>query len=62
MLKVGGIIAYDNALWMRTVAAAEKSVPEVVRESGHYINELNKLLAARRLPRHSLLISDRDLE
>ncbi|XP_027173963.1 probable caffeoyl-CoA O-methyltransferase At4g26220 [Coffea eugenioides] len=46
LVKVGGIIVYDNTLWMGTVAEAEDSVPETLRESRLYIKELNKSLAA----------------
>ncbi|KAL3532577.1 hypothetical protein ACH5RR_006098 [Cinchona calisaya] len=46
LVKIGGIIVYDNTLWMGTVAMEEESVPEMLRESRHCMRELNKLLAA----------------
>ncbi|KAL3532579.1 hypothetical protein ACH5RR_006100, partial [Cinchona calisaya] len=46
LVKVGGIIVYDNTLWLGTVAVEEELVPEMLRESRHYMKELNKSLAA----------------
>ncbi|KAM7519584.1 hypothetical protein LguiB_018546 [Lonicera macranthoides] len=46
LLKVGGIIVYDNTLWGGTVAMAEETVTERKIEGRHWIIELNKSLAA----------------
>lgn len=46
LVKVGGIIVYDNTLWSGTVAEVEDSVPEALREYRLYIKELNISLAA----------------
>nr|GMD54673.1 probable caffeoyl-CoA O-methyltransferase At4g26220 [Ipomoea batatas] len=46
LVKVGGVVVYDNTLWYGTVAMPEKSVPEdLVSYRGHIV-ELNKQLAA----------------
>ncbi|KAL3535654.1 hypothetical protein ACH5RR_004115 [Cinchona calisaya] len=46
LVKVGGIIVYDNTLWQGSVVEAEESVREILKESLPYIKEFNKLLAA----------------
>lgn len=46
LLKIGGMVVYDNTLWVGTVAMAEESVPEPLRAGRHYTIEFNKLLAA----------------
>ncbi|KAM7519582.1 hypothetical protein LguiB_018544 [Lonicera macranthoides] len=53
LLKVGGIIVYDNTLWGGTVAMAEETVTEQMSELKHWIIEgrhwtieFNKSLAA----------------
>nr|GMD49259.1 probable caffeoyl-CoA O-methyltransferase At4g26220 [Ipomoea batatas] len=46
LLKVGGVVVYDNTLWCGTVAMPEKSVPEDRLRNWGPIVELNKRLAA----------------
>nr|XP_009780087.1 PREDICTED: probable caffeoyl-CoA O-methyltransferase At4g26220 [Nicotiana sylvestris] len=46
LVKIGGIIVYDNTLWFGTVAMPEESVPEARKPDRHHIIELNKFLAA----------------
>ena len=46
LLKVGGIVVYDNTLWRGTVAMPEESVSESMRPGRQLTIELNKLLAA----------------
>ncbi|OVA11763.1 O-methyltransferase [Macleaya cordata] len=47
LLRVGGVIAYDNTLWGGTVAVSDESlVPEGYRFSRRHTIELNKFLAA----------------
>lgn len=47
LLRVGGIVVYDNTLWGGTVALSDESlVPEDYRISWRYTVELNKFLAA----------------
>ncbi|XP_059633065.1 probable caffeoyl-CoA O-methyltransferase At4g26220 isoform X2 [Cornus florida] len=46
LLKVGGIVAYDNTLWAGTVAMPEEEVPEWMRFKRQWARELNKALAA----------------
>ncbi|KAF6168983.1 hypothetical protein GIB67_038480 [Kingdonia uniflora] len=47
LLRVGGMVVYDNTLWGGTVAEPDESlVPERQRVSRHYTIELNKSLAA----------------
>ncbi|KAJ4846280.1 hypothetical protein Tsubulata_008799 [Turnera subulata] len=46
LVKVGGIIVYDNTLWGGTVALPEDSTPERMRASRQLTIELNKFLAA----------------
>ncbi|XP_025014624.1 caffeoyl-CoA O-methyltransferase isoform X3 [Ricinus communis] len=45
LVKVGGIIAYDNTLWFGFVAQEENAVPEHMRHSRKAILEINKFLA-----------------
>ncbi|XP_050234541.1 caffeoyl-CoA O-methyltransferase-like [Mercurialis annua] len=45
LVKVGGIIAYDNTLWFGFVAQQENDVPEPVRIARKAIIELNEFLA-----------------
>ncbi|XP_052204821.1 caffeoyl-CoA O-methyltransferase-like isoform X6 [Diospyros lotus] len=45
LVKVGGIIAYDNTLWYSSVASEEEEVPEHLRDSRRAIIELNNQLA-----------------
>ncbi|KAJ4973688.1 hypothetical protein NE237_006862 [Protea cynaroides] len=47
LVKIGGIIAYDNTLWYGTVAQDEEDVPEqFVKEKRRDIMELNSFLAS----------------
>lgn len=46
LVRVGGIIAYDNTLWDGSVAMPEKSVPEFYKPGRKFTIELNKSLAA----------------
>ncbi|XP_021638655.2 putative caffeoyl-CoA O-methyltransferase At1g67980 isoform X1 [Hevea brasiliensis] len=45
LVKVGGIIAYDNTLWYGFVAKKEEVVPEHLREARKAIMEINEYLA-----------------
>lgn len=50
LLKVGGVVVYDNTLWHGTVALPEDLVEELVdgeykKEMRKHIMELNKYLA-----------------
>ncbi|CAN4109793.1 unnamed protein product [Withania somnifera] len=46
LVKVGGIIVYDNTLWFGTVAMPEESVKEAMKPVRHHIIEFNRFLAA----------------
>ncbi|XP_068327021.1 flavonoid 3',5'-methyltransferase-like [Pyrus communis] len=46
LVKVGGIIAYDNTLWFGTVAEPEENVQEFARKGRKQLLELNSFLAA----------------
>ncbi|OAY38568.1 caffeoyl-CoA O-methyltransferase [Manihot esculenta] len=46
LVKIGGIIAYDNTLWRGLVAEEEDEVPENQREVTKAIKELNQFLAS----------------
>ncbi|CAH8299225.1 unnamed protein product [Eruca vesicaria subsp. sativa] len=46
LVKVGGIIAFDNTLWFGYVAEEEESVPEHLRLCRKALMELNKQLAS----------------
>nr|ATU82378.1 caffeoyl CoA O-methyltransferase [Conocephalum conicum] len=49
LVRVGGIVAYDNTLWNGTVALSEEEMvglPKYVRHYQPFILELNKFLAA----------------
>ena len=45
LVKVGGIMAFDNTLWFSFVVEEEESVPEFMRESRAALIEFNKKLA-----------------
>ncbi|KAH0685326.1 hypothetical protein KY290_016602 [Solanum tuberosum] len=45
LVKVGGIIVYDNTLWFGTVAMPEEFVKESQKMNRLHIIELNKFLA-----------------
>ncbi|KAL5573056.1 hypothetical protein UlMin_022653 [Ulmus minor] len=46
LVKVGGLLIYDNTLWYGSVAIPDELVPEELRESKVAVLEFNKLLAA----------------
>ncbi|KAL6274537.1 hypothetical protein ACE6H2_025229 [Prunus campanulata] len=46
LLKVGGIVVYDNTLWGGTVVMPEELTPEFMKQGRKATIELNKLLAA----------------
>ncbi|CAI0383381.1 unnamed protein product [Linum tenue] len=46
LVKVGGVIAYDNTLWFGFVAKEEAEVPERFRNDRNAILQLNKFLAS----------------
>lgn len=46
LLKVGGVVVYDNTLWGGSVALPEKSVAEDMKQGRQLTIELNKSLAA----------------
>ncbi|WCJ42633.1 Caffeoyl-CoA O-methyltransferase [Euphorbia peplus] len=46
LIKVGGILAYDNTLWGGSVAIAEEDVPEIRKEGRNFILEFNEKIAA----------------
>lgn len=46
LVKVGGIVVYDNTLWEGTVAMPEECTPEALREGRQRTLDLNRLLAA----------------
>ncbi|XP_050378689.1 flavonoid 3',5'-methyltransferase-like isoform X2 [Argentina anserina] len=45
LVKVGGIIAYDNTLWFGLVAEPEEMVKEPLRPGRNHLIELNNILA-----------------
>ena len=46
LVKVGGIIVYDNTLWFGTVAIPEECVKETMKPNRQHIIEFNNFLAA----------------
>ncbi|XP_049368996.1 probable caffeoyl-CoA O-methyltransferase At4g26220, partial [Solanum verrucosum] len=46
MMKIGGLIVYDNTLWYGTLAMPEESVHKLMRSERSYLLEFNKFLAA----------------
>uniref|UniRef100_A0A5B7BXZ0 Uncharacterized protein n=1 Tax=Davidia involucrata TaxID=16924 RepID=A0A5B7BXZ0_DAVIN len=46
LLKVGGLVVYDNTLWGGTVVMPEELVPEGMKHGRQWTTELNKSLAA----------------
>lgn len=46
LVKVGGIIAYDNTLWYGTVSKPEEMVPEDLKYYREIIIKVNKSLTA----------------
>nr|AFX98064.1 caffeoyl-CoA O-methyltransferase [Cunninghamia lanceolata] len=56
LVKIGGLICYDNTLWSGSVAEApDAAMSELGRNIRHYTIELNKALAADRRIEISLL-------
>ncbi|KAF7143406.1 hypothetical protein RHSIM_Rhsim05G0032100 [Rhododendron simsii] len=45
LVKIGGIIAYDNTLWIGSVAMPEEVVPEIFKPGRESTIKLNKMLA-----------------
>ncbi|KAF5458907.1 hypothetical protein F2P56_022901 [Juglans regia] len=46
LIKVGGLVVYDNTLWAGTVVMPDGLVPEFMKPGKQLTIELNKLLAA----------------
>ncbi|KAL8209317.1 hypothetical protein R6Q57_006049 [Mikania cordata] len=46
VMKVNGIIVYDNTLWYGSVAKSEDSVPETLKEGRSSVLKFNKALAS----------------
>ncbi|XP_052206164.1 caffeoyl-CoA O-methyltransferase-like [Diospyros lotus] len=46
MVKIGGVIAYDNTIWLSTVASEEEDVPEFFRPSRKAIIDFNNRVAS----------------
>lgn len=46
LVKVGGLIVYDNTLWYATLVMPEESVDELMRPDRSFLLEFNKFLAA----------------
>ena len=46
LIKVGGVIAYDNTLWGGTVAMPEIKVPHSMKKNRQAIIQFNYFLAA----------------
>ncbi|KAK9705413.1 hypothetical protein RND81_07G055000 [Saponaria officinalis] len=46
LVKVGGLIAYDNTLWGGTVAVPETEVPEFMKNNRVAVLKLNEMLAS----------------
>nr|APR63871.1 caffeoyl-CoA O-methyltransferase 4 [Populus tomentosa] len=46
LVKIGGVIAYDNTLWFGMVAKEEDEVPEHLRTVRTVIMEFNKLISS----------------
>lgn len=44
LVKVNGIVVYDNTLWFGSVAKSEDSVPEELKEGRISILKFNKAL------------------
>ncbi|KAI7755185.1 hypothetical protein M8C21_007480 [Ambrosia artemisiifolia] len=45
LVKVNGVIVYDNTLWYGSVAKSENSVPEILKEARTSLLKFNKALA-----------------
>ncbi|KAK1418586.1 hypothetical protein QVD17_27731 [Tagetes erecta] len=48
LVKVNGIIVYDNTLWYGSVAKSEDSVPEVLKQGRNFLLKFNKAVATDR--------------
>ncbi|XP_043702575.1 caffeoyl-CoA O-methyltransferase-like isoform X3 [Telopea speciosissima] len=46
LVKIGGVIAYDNTLWHGSVAVDEEEAPEIFRDGRRAIMDLNTYLAS----------------
>ncbi|KAK9117540.1 hypothetical protein Sjap_016487 [Stephania japonica] len=46
LVKVGGLIGYDNTLWFGSVALPDEEVPEYMMENRNALKELNSYLAS----------------
>lgn len=47
LVKMGGIIAYDNTLWFGSVAESEKEVvDDRIKKNRNYVMEFNSFIAA----------------
>ncbi|KAK9162797.1 hypothetical protein Syun_003699 [Stephania yunnanensis] len=46
LVKVGGLIGYDNTLWFKCVALPDEEVPEYMMENRNALKELNSYLAS----------------
>nr|Q43161.1 RecName: Full=Caffeoyl-CoA O-methyltransferase; AltName: Full=Trans-caffeoyl-CoA 3-O-methyltransferase; Short=CCoAMT; Short=CCoAOMT [Stellaria longipes]AAB61680.1 S-adenosyl-L-methionine:trans-caffeoyl-CoA 3-O-methyltransferase [Stellaria longipes] len=46
LVKVGGIIAYDNTLWGGTVALPESEVPDFMKNNWVCVTKLNEILGS----------------
>nr|XP_004240319.1 probable caffeoyl-CoA O-methyltransferase At4g26220 [Solanum lycopersicum] len=46
LVKVGGIIVYDNTLWFGTVSMSEECVKETIKPNRQHIIESNKFFAS----------------
>ncbi|XP_075102235.1 putative caffeoyl-CoA O-methyltransferase At4g26220 isoform X2 [Nicotiana tabacum] len=46
LVKIGGLIVYDNTLWYGTLVMPEEKVDELMRTERKYLLELNRFLAA----------------
>ncbi|KAL1106605.1 hypothetical protein V6Z11_D04G216500 [Gossypium hirsutum] len=56
LVKVGGIVAYDNTLWYRSVAQSEKEVVEdLIKRYRNFVVEFNSFIAADPRVESSLL-------
>ncbi|MBA0818730.1 hypothetical protein Gohar_028019 [Gossypium harknessii] len=56
LVKVGGIVAYDNTLWYGSVAQSEKEVAEdLIKRYRNFVVEFNSFIAADPRVESSLL-------
>ncbi|MBA0631215.1 hypothetical protein Godav_003230 [Gossypium davidsonii] len=56
LVKVGGIVAYDNTLWYGSVAQSEKEVVEdLIKRYQNFVVEFNSFIAADPRVESSLL-------